>query len=156
MTTSDTEVVIGPTRPPEPGMKVGPGPEGAPGRPPTGCVSLSKEDMLPQLHGIAASLLKGNWGALTPFRIGQKYFMARVEPHFRKPTNDPRLSADRKKRSIPEGWHKGVSVFKVKTDGQDKSPTPNVATEYTPSKPTSGRTQLLDRLNKLMTEIKIV
>lgn len=152
------EIVVGPTRPPDPQFKIGPGPAGATGKPPTGCAPLSGEDFHPQLHNIAVKLLKGEWGALTSFRIGDKYYMARVEPHFRKPSNDPQTIEKQRKHHIPVGWHKGVSVFKVLKTVDKPTVAPQVAkTEYyTPSKPMSGRTQFLDRLTKLLSDMKIV
>lgn len=142
------EIVIGDIRPPEPGSKIGPGREGAATKPPTGCASLSSGDMHPQLHNIASKFLRNEWGTMVPFRINDKYYMARVEPHYRKPAADPALSQQRKQSKIPEGWHKGVSVYKV----LDKQNT-NTTDKPTVSKPSGGRAQFLDRLTKLMKEI---
>lgn len=140
------EIVIGDTLPPEAGTAIGPGPKGATGKPPTGCTRLSAGDFHPQLHNIAVKFLKKEWGTLTPFRINQTNYMARVEPHYRKPTMDAKLLKQRQDLSIPEGWHKGVTVYKV----VDKT-TPNVAN---PIVPASGRSKFLDRLTKLLQQIE--
>lgn len=151
------DIVIGPTRPPEPGINIGPGPKGATGKPPTGCVRLSSDDFHPQLRNIAAKFLKNEWGTLTPFRIGDKYYMARVEPHFRKPTTNPQLLTQRKQLSIPEGWHKGVTVYKVQNTTTIQNTTPTGTKEvkqYTPDKTTDGRVLFLNRLDKLISDIE--
>lgn len=165
------EIVIGPVRPPDPAMKVGPGPAGLPGKWPAGCVNLASEDYHPQLRNIAAKFLKEQYGALVPFRINEKYYMARVEPHYRKPTTNPTLLTERKSLSIPEGWHKGVSVFKVPNSNKIDKPTENSAKPLEPSeekilevlkeksnnvkpKIAPKTTTLLDRINYLLDLVK--
>ncbi len=59
---------------------------------------------------IAVSLLGGQMGALTPFSIGDRRYIARVEPHYHP---YPPPGADTSKYPKPWGWHKGVTVYKA-------------------------------------------
>lgn len=131
------EVVVEQTQPPDAGVKIGPGPTGVPGTPPKGYVPLPSGERSAAIGKVAASLLGGTWGALTPFRVGEKHYMARVEPHHHPAPPDGASPEEQKKYPKPWGWHKGVTVYKA---------AGAVAEQYAPDAPLPGRIQILDRL----------
>ncbi len=137
------EVIVEKTQPPDPSVKVGPGPNGIPGSPPKGYVALSPGENSRAIGKVAASLLGGEWGALTPFRIGEKRYMARVEPHYHPP---PPQGADPSKYPKPWGWHKGVTVYKAVATTKVE----DVETETKEDKPATGRSLLLQRIDNFL------
>jgi hypothetical protein len=141
------DVVVEPTQPPDPSVKVGPGPTGVPGTPPKGYVALSPGERNAAIGKVAASLLGGTWGALTPFRVGNKHYMARVEPHHHPAPPAGASPEEQKKYPKPWGWHKGVTVYKASSE-------PVASTEeYTPDKPQSGRMQFLQRIDQFLNSL---
>jgi hypothetical protein len=68
--------------------------------------------------------------------------MARVEPHFHAIPPPGTPSEELKKFPKPWGWHKGVTVYKAAPGVKNE--------EYTPDKPTSGRTQILQRIDNFL------
>ena len=65
---------------------------------------LKDEELNDDLIGIAVKVLERGYTmyAEVPFRYQDRDFVARVEPHYRKPgSNEGR----------PEGWHRGISLF---------------------------------------------
>jgi hypothetical protein len=152
MVAGSNEIEIGPTQPPDPNFKIGPGPSGIPGRPPTGYAHMQPGEVNPTIGRIARDLLNGDWGALTPFRIGNKKYMARVEPHYHEP---PPAGADASKYPKPWGWHKGVTIYKQDLSTKkvdDIAEEPNETEEATPSN--GGRMKLLERIDKFLGSIK--
>jgi hypothetical protein len=83
--------------------KIGPGPNGVPGRAPDGYQPL-RGHISPEVAAEAKSLLHGDWGTETPFEANGKRYMARVEPHYHPPGF----------KGGPNGWHKGVTVYDAK------------------------------------------
>lgn len=81
---------------------------------------------------IAKSLLSGEFGTLTPFQVGERNFIARVEPHY----HDPKSGIQ------PSGWHKGVSIFESLNNDKLFS---NENTE-------SESNKLLSKLNNFLSE----
>jgi|SRR5579885_978113 hypothetical protein len=133
---------------PGPDNKIGPGPNGIPGKPPEGFKPISGAAPA-GVSAVASSLLGGSFGTMTPFQIGDTKYMARVEPHYHPPGY----------KGGPNGWHKGVTVYVAENSNVD-FPSPNsnakpgsVDPEYEPSKPDSGRLQLLKRIDRFLGQI---
>jgi hypothetical protein len=82
--------------------RIGPGPEGVPGRPPEGYHYVHKQ-LPPEAVQTARHLLAGDYGTETPFEVGGRQFMARVEPHYHPQGF----------KGGPNGWHKGVTVYET-------------------------------------------
>ncbi|HEY9867847.1 MAG TPA: hypothetical protein V6D08_01460 [Candidatus Obscuribacterales bacterium] len=84
--------------------RIGPGPNGVPGRPPEGYQAI-RGRISPGVVAMARSLLSGEYGTETPFEMDGKRYMARVEPHYGPPG----------RKNGPVGWHKGVTVYEAAT-----------------------------------------
>lgn len=84
--------------------RIGPGPNGVPGRPPEGYQAI-RGMISPGVVATARSLLSGEYGTETPFEMDGKRYMARVEPHYGPPG----------RKNGPLGWHKGVTVYEAAT-----------------------------------------
>jgi len=79
---------------------------------PPNCVILPNKEKTIAISKMAQSFLGGGFGTLTPFQIGDQYFVARVEPHYHQPP-PPDVSVQQlSKYSKPWGWHKGVTIYK--------------------------------------------
>lgn len=117
---------------PGPNNKIGPGAVGIPSGPPAGYVIL--KEVTPEISSLAKSLLKGDYGTMTPFTIDGKKYIARVEPHYHPPDY----------KNGPKNWHKGVSVFikEEKLDSDNKSI------------PSKSRLQLLQRIDNFLNGLK--
>lgn len=113
--------------------------------PPAGYQPLANKEITPEISQVATRLLSGEMGTQTPFSIDQQQFMARVEPHYHQPPPEGSSPAEQAKYPKPWGWHHGVTVYKPKSDAP-------VASNYQPDRPTSGRLQLLQRLDALLDE----
>lgn len=151
MVSNEQDVKVEPTQPPDPTIRVGPGANGVPGKPPTGYLPLPASEKSATIGKIASSLLGGEWGALTPFSISGKRYMARVEPHFHPIPPPGTPPGELKKFPKPWGWHKGVTVYKAASAKAEEKPTAS-ETEYSPDKPVSGRVQLLQRIDNFLTQ----
>jgi hypothetical protein len=78
-----------------------------PTAPPEGYIILPEKEKTVTIALVARQLLGGTWGTITPFNIGNKRYMARVEPHYHPLTG-----------ALPHGWHKGVTIFKEKAQNE--------------------------------------
>ena len=118
MVFEQEKVIIGQSEPQGAGGGIGPGPQGAPKSPPVGYVPLPKNEITPTIGKIAHDLLNGEFGTTTPFSIGNKRYMARLEPHYHPSPpagcGTPALpDCDISKFPKPWGWHKGCTVYKA-------------------------------------------
>lgn len=101
--------------------QIGPGPNGAPKGPPAGYKPVSAPSA--DIGRVAKGLLSHDFGTITPFKLDDKMYMARVEPHYHPPGF----------KGGPNGWHKGVTVY-------EKS---NTVTEPSPSEPPKQKNEKL-------------
>lgn len=115
--------------------------------PPVGYQPLANGEITPEVSQVAKGLLGGEMGTQTPFSVDEKRYMARVEPHYH-PYPPPNATLEEQSHyQKPWGPHKGVTVYKAK---DTTSPSEN----YQPDRPTSGRLQLLQRLDALLNEFE--
>lgn len=75
--------------------------------PPKGYKRVSSDSLPKEAITVAQSLLKYDFGALTPFEVDNRSFVGRVEPHYHKPGGKAR----------PWGVHKGVTIFESNNSG---------------------------------------
>lgn len=90
--------------------------------PPKGYIALLPTENNEVIGKVACSFLDGDFGTMTPFRIEEKgkptkQFMARVDAHYHEPPPPNASKEEMRKYQKPWGWHKGVSVYKIK-EGQ--------------------------------------
>ena len=79
---------------------------------PEDCIPLSGKERTVTIGNVARSLLFGEFGTITLFQINDKYYVARVEPHYHPPPADI-LTQELSKFPKPWGWHKGVTIYKL-------------------------------------------
>jgi hypothetical protein len=116
-----------------------------PGHPPTGYRPLHPGESNSEIGAAAQEILRNSQlGDQVPFTVDGKQYMGRSEPHYHQP---PPPGEDPSRYPKPWDWHRGVTVFKAVTT-DTLSPSEN----YQPAKPTSGRLQLLQRLDQLLDE----
>lgn len=151
MVIEQEQVTVGQSVPPS-DNSIGPGPQGGPKGPPSGFVPLPKNEITPTIARIASSLLGGEFGTTTPFSIGDRRYMARVEPHYHPPPpqgcGTPALP-DCNPQSFPKpwGWHKGVTVYKA-------APGTQTIEDYVGKSSVSPRMKFLQRLDEFYQELE--
>lgn len=152
MVFEQEEVVVGQSVSQSLGGTIGPGREGAPKGPPQGYTALPENEKTPAVGRVATSLLGGDFGTTTPFSVGSKRYMARVEPHYHQPPpqgcGTPAMpECDPKKFPKPWGWHKGVTVYKAAPGSE--------SVEDLVGKPSlSPRMKFLQRLDEFYQELE--
>lgn len=108
-----------------------------PGHPPAGYQPLGKGESSRDIGSAARQILNSSeLGDQTPFKIGDRLYMGRTEPHYHP---HPPPGADPSKYPKPWGWHKGVTVFKA-------SEGTTVPTGAATSGGPKGRMKLLQRV----------
>lgn len=127
------ELIISDSILPGPNNKIGPGASGVPSSAPLGFQPI--KDSTPEISSVAKNLLKGDFGTMTPFQIGDKKYMARVEPHYHSENY----------KAGPQGWHKGVTVYEAKDQSNEHSPAPKF---------NKGRLQFLQRIDSFLNNLK--
>jgi hypothetical protein len=80
--------------------------------PPAGYTFLPTNQVTPLITAVAIKLNKGEYGTTTSFRIGDNYFMARVEHHFHPIPAADATPEEKAKYRKPWGWHHGVTIYK--------------------------------------------
>ena len=81
-------------------------------KPPKGYEALYQ--VSPIIIAVAYKLNKGEYGTLTTFSVGDKYYIARVEHHYHPAPPDNATPEEKAKYRKPWGWHKGCTVYKLK------------------------------------------
>jgi|SRR5579859_1061297 len=89
------------------------GPKQVPKSTPAGYVLLPDNEKTTIIAQVARKLLGGEWGTITPFKIGNKRFLARVEPHYHNPPPPNTSTENLSKYPKPWGWHKGVTIYRA-------------------------------------------
>lgn len=117
------------------------------GSPPSGYIPLPSSEKTDEISQIATSLLKGNFGQITPFTSNGKHYAGRVEPHFHP---YPPSGADPTKYVKPWGWHKGVTVYKATDETHTPTPTEVAKTPSTPK----DRLSLLQRIDSILDQFE--
>jgi hypothetical protein len=85
---------------------------------PQGCTPLLAKERTATTGKVARSLLGGEFGTITLFQIGDKYYVARVEPHYHPPPPADTPTQELSKYPKPWGWHKGVTIYKLKYESR--------------------------------------
>jgi hypothetical protein len=113
---------------------------------PEGFRPLQMSEKTPFVSQAAKFILEhSQLGDQIEFTIAGHRYLGRSEPHYHEPP--PPGTEDTSRYPKPWGWHRGVTVFAAVDDRT--SPTEN----YQPDRPTSGRLQVLQRINDLITDL---
>jgi hypothetical protein len=79
---------------------------------PQGYSILSNQETNITIHKIAVSLLGRKLWTITLFSIGDKKYLARVEPHYHPFPPAGTTLEEQSKYPKPWGWHKGITVYR--------------------------------------------
>lgn len=118
-----------------------------PGRPPTGYRALRSGESGSEVGQAATEILNSSTlGDQVPFTIDGEKYMGRSEPHYHSPPPPGTDPSEYSKYPKPWGWHRGVTIFKA------KDATNEGVENYQPDRPTSGRLQILQRIDDILNE----
>ena len=118
-----------------------------PGHPPSGYRALQPGESSGEVGQAARDILNSSsLGDQVPFTIEGEEYMGRTEPHYHPPSPAGTDPSEYSKYPKPWGWHRGVTIFRKLNTGNEG------IDNYQPDKPTSGRLQLLQRIDKLLGE----
>ena len=129
------------------------GPGRLPNGPPNGYIPLTVGENNATIGQVARSLLGGEFGTTTPFRIttsdGKSIrYMARVEPHYHPPPPPNTPQDQLYKYPKPWNWHKGVTIYKA-------DPSKATLEDYIPESSDDAREKLLQRIDEFYRQFGI-
>lgn len=115
-------------------------PKSIPGHPPEGFEPLKQSEVTSVIGAAAKYILEhSTLGDQITFKVGDKLFCGRSEPHFHP---SPPPGADVSKYPKPWGWHRGVTVFKAKKTTSAAPGNKNPGDK--------GRTSFLDKVDEFL------